>query len=192
MSSTPHPITLYLRRMRDGDPSAAGQLLPLVYEELRSLAGKMMRAGRPGHTLQPTALVHEAWLKIARSGQVPEFADRRHFLAVAARAMRQVLLNHARDRRAQKRGGSQPPLPLDDCLELIEREAGDMVALNDVLEQLATRSQRSAQIVELRVFAGLTVEETAEVTGASEASVKADWRFARAFLQQRLRGDQAG
>jgi RNA polymerase sigma factor (TIGR02999 family) len=106
--------------------------------------------------------------------------------------MRQVLLNHARDRRAQKRGGSQPPLPLDDCLELIEREAGDMVALNDVLEQLATRSQRSAQIVELRVFAGLTVEETAEVTGASEASVKADWRFARAFLQQRLRGDQAG
>ncbi|MBL8726704.1 MAG: sigma-70 family RNA polymerase sigma factor [Planctomycetes bacterium] len=191
MSDPAAQITRFLHRMRDGDADAAAAILPLVYEELRNIAGKLMRGGA-AHTLQPTALVHEAWLKIARSGQVPEFADRRHFLAVAARAMRQVLLNHARDRRAQKRGGDRAPLPLDDCLEVIEREAGDMVALNDVLELLAGRSQRSAQIVELRVFTGLTIEETAEVVGASEAAVKAEWRFARAFLQQRLGGDRAG
>lgn len=191
MSDPATQITMHLRRMRDGDPGAAAAILPLLYDELRGIARKLLPPGQ-AHTLQPTALVHEAWLKIARAGSGMEFVDRRHFLAVAARAMRQVLLNHARDRRTQKRGGEQTHLPLDECLDLIEREAGDVVALNEVLDQLAAQSQRPAQIVELRVFAGLTIEETAEVVGASEASVKADWRFARAFLQQRLRGDRAG
>lgn len=193
MSFPPHPITLYLRRMRDGDPSAAGQLLPLVYEELRSLAGKMMRAGRPGHTLQPTALVHEAWLKLDQAaGGGGELRDRGHFMAVAATAMRQVLVNHARDRRAQKRGGDVVRVPLDDHLDVVEKKAGSVVELDDVLQRFAQGHARAAQVVELRVFGGMTIAEAAQALGVAESTVSEDWRFARVWLARELPGRAEG
>jgi RNA polymerase sigma factor (TIGR02999 family) len=133
--------------------------LPLVYDELRAMAGQMMRAGRPGHTLQPTALVHEAWLKIDRAaGGGGELRDRQHFLAVAATAMRQILVNHARDRRAQKRGGDVVRVPLDDHLDIVESKAGSVVELDDVLQRFAQGHARAAKVVELRVFGGLSIE----------------------------------
>ncbi|MGE0145617.1 MAG: ECF-type sigma factor [Planctomycetota bacterium] len=186
MSEAQAQITLLLRRLRDGDATAAGSMMSLLYDELRGIAGRLLRPGR-AHTLQPTALVHEAWLKI-RGGD-GEYADRVHFLAVAATAMRQVLLNHARDRAAQKRGGDRERLPLDECLDLIAAEAGDVVALDDVLDQLAAAAPRPAKVVEMRVFAGMTVEEVAAALDTTPALVKADWRFARAFLQRKLQSD---
>jgi RNA polymerase sigma factor (TIGR02999 family) len=186
------PITLYLRRMRDGDAAAAGELLPLVYDELRAIAGQMMRSGRPGHTLQATALVHEAWLKIDRAADGIELRDRHHFLAVAATAMRQVLVNHARDRRAQKRGGDAVRVPLDDHLDAVERKAGSLVELDDVLQRFAAVRPRAARIVELRVFAGMTIEETALALGVSDSTVSEEWRFARVWLARELPGRPAG
>ena len=182
-------ITVYLQRMRGGDPRAAGELLPLVYEELRAMAGQMMRAERPGHTLQPTALVHEAWLKIDRAADGGiDVRDRQHFLAVAATAMRQVLVNHARDRRAQKRGGDAVRVPLDEHLDMLENRAGNLVELDDVLQQFAHAHPRPAQVVELRVFGGLTIEEAARVLGVADSTISEDWRFARVWLARRLPG----
>lgn len=179
----PNEITRCLDRLRHGDAEAAADLLPHVYEQLRSIAGRMLRPS-PAHTLQPTALVNEAWLKIARAS---DFTDRTHFLAVAATAMRQVLLNHARDRHAQKRHGGGQRLPIDECLDLVEAETGDVIALNEVLDQLATAAPRPAKVVEMRVFAGMTTDEVATALATTAALVKADWRFARAFLQRKLR-----
>jgi RNA polymerase sigma factor (TIGR02999 family) len=145
-----------------------------------------------GQTLQPTALVHEAWLKIHKGLRGGDgFQDRSHFLAVAARAMRQVLVNHARDRRAQKRGGGAPKLPLDQCLDQVEQQTGDLVALSDLLERLAAEDPRQARIVELRVFGGLTIEEVAAALDLAPSTVKLDWRFARAWLQSQLHGGDA-
>jgi RNA polymerase sigma factor (TIGR02999 family) len=189
MDAAANEITLHLRRLRGGDASAAAAMMPLVYDQLRAIAGRLLHPGQP-HTLQPTALVNEAWLKIAGAGMA-DFADRTHFLAVAATAMRQVLQNHARDRKAQKRGGGQPRVPLDECLDLLEAEAGDVVELGEVLDQLASEAPRPARVVEMRVFAGMTVEEVAAALATTPALVKSDWRFARAFLQQKLRpGDR--
>ena len=189
VSSAPHSITLCLQRMRDGDPAAAGDLLPLVYEELRAIAGQMMRAGRPGHTLQPTALVHEAWLKIDRAaGGGGQLRDRQHFMAVAATAMRQILVNHARDRRAQKRGGDVVRVPLDDHLDIVESKAGSLVELDDVLQRFAQRHARAAKVVELRVFGGLSIEAAARMLGVAESTISEDWRFARVWLARELPG----
>lgn len=193
MDAGPQRITLYLQRMRDGDQAAAGELLPLVYDELRSIASQMMRAGKPGHTLQPTALVHEAWLKIDKaSGGGVELRDRGHFLAVAAVAMRQVLVNHARDRRAQKRGGDVVRVALDDHLDIVESKAGSVVELDDVLQRFAANHPRAAKIVELRVFGGLTIEETAHALGIADSTVSEDWRFARVWLARELPGHATG
>jgi len=192
MSSSPHAITLCLQRLRSGEAAAANEMLPLVYQELRGLAGHLMRGDR-AHTLQPTALVHEALLKIASAldgGASPR--DRQHFLAVAATAMRQVLVNHARDRRAQKRGAGASRVALDDCVDAIEAQTGDLVALHDLLERFATDHPRPAQIVEMRVFGGMLVEEVAAALDLAESTVKADWRFARAWLQRALPGDRVG
>ena len=191
MADSSAQITVFLHRLRDGDAAAAGSMLPLVYDELRAIAGRLLPSGR-AHTLQPTALVHEAWLKLLRAnGGQAAFADRVHFLAVAARAMRQILLNHARDRRAQKRGGGEVRVPLDECIDLIEADAGDLVALDEVLGRLAATAPRAASVVEMRVFGGMSVEEVAAALGTGETTVKADWRFARAFLQRHLRPDAA-
>lgn len=182
-------ITMCLRRMRDGDAAAGEAVMPLLYDELRAIAGRLLRADR-AHTLQPTALLHEAWLKIVNaSDRSAPLQDRVHFLAVAARAMRQVLCNHARDRRAHKRGGDAARVPLDDCLDLLEQETGDVVALHDLLDGLARENPRLASVVEMRVFGGMTIPEAAAALGIAETTVKDDWRFARALLQQRLRPD---
>lgn len=186
VSADPQTLTLYLNRLRSGDATAEPELLPLVYDELRALAAHLLRAQRPDHTLQPTALVHEAWLKLERAGS--QFDNRAHFVAVAAKAMRQILVNHARDRRAAKRGGDAARQPLDDCLAAIELTAGDVVALDDALAALAAHNARHAQIVEMRVFGGMSVDEVAQALGVGETTVKVDWRFARAWLQQRLVG----
>ncbi|MBK8096077.1 MAG: sigma-70 family RNA polymerase sigma factor [Planctomycetes bacterium] len=187
------PITMFLARMQQGDAAAANELMPLVYAELRGIAGRLLREGTPGHTLQPTALVHEAWLKIANAAEGGGgFHDRIHFLAVAARAMRQVLINHARDRRAQKRGGDAKALPLDACIAHIETQTGDIVTLHDTLEQFALENPRPARVVELRVFGGMSIEEVGIALGVGPTTVKADWRFARAWLQRRLPGPTTG
>lgn len=158
-----------------------------------AFAGQLMRGNR-AHTLQPTALVHEAWLKFAAAldgGASPR--DRQHFLAVAATAMRQVLINHARDRRAQKRGGGDVArVPLDECVDAIEAQTGDLVDLHDVLERFTKDHPRPAQVVEMRVFGGMLVEEVAAALDLAESTVKADWRFARAWLQRALPGDRVG
>ncbi|MBL8753946.1 MAG: sigma-70 family RNA polymerase sigma factor [Planctomycetes bacterium] len=181
-------VTMFLQRMQNGDAGAADELLPLVYAELRAIAGRLLREGKPGHTLQPTALVHEAWLKLASAvaGGGGGFVGRVHFLAVAARAMRHVLIAHARERNAQKRGGGGAKVPLDHCLDRLEAETGDAVALDETLARLKLESERAAQVVEMRVFGGMTIEEAAEVLGVAATTVKADWRFARAWLQREL------
>lgn len=189
MDDRSHAITLCLQRLRRGERGAANEMLPLVYDELRALAGRLMRGDRPDHTLQPTALVHEAWLKVARSldgGGVPN--DRQHFLAVATKAMRQVLVNHARDRKAQKRGDGAVRVPLDSVVEAIEATTGDVAAMDDVLDRLAVDHPRPAQIVEMRVFGGMLVEEVAQALDLAPSTVKADWRFARAWLQRQFAG----
>lgn len=186
-TSNSDTLARHLARLRSGDPSAANEMLPVVYDELRSLAAVLLRDQRVGHTLQATALVHEAWLKIARlSGDEAHYEGRAHFLAVAATAMRQILVNHARDRRRQKRGGDAQRLPLDEVIDRIEVQAGDLVALDDALANLAAQNARHAQIVELRVFGGLTIEEVAEAIGVGITTVKTDWRFACAYLQKLL------
>jgi len=183
--------------LRAGDASALDDLLPRVYDELRALADAYMRRERAGHTLQPTALVHEAFLRLLRlpPGSVQ---NRVHFFALAAQAMRRILADHARRHRAAKRGGSAVPVPL----ELVEGEpdaaalarsapAGPEVAADDLdaaLENLAKLDPRQARVVELRFFGGLSIEETAEVLGVSPATVKRDWLVARAWLHRELRG----
>ena len=187
MSDLAHVITHCLQRLRAGDRDAAHEMLPLLYQELRALAGRMMRGDRPDHTLQPTALVHEAWLKVARAldgGGGPR--DREHFLAVATQAMRQVLVNHARDRRTDKRGAGGAREPLDSVVDALEAQVGDVTEWNDLLDRFAAEHPRPARIVELRVFGGLLVEEVAAALDLAASTVKADWRFARAWLQKKL------
>lgn len=192
MDERSHAITHCLQRLRHGDRHAAHEMLPLIYDELRALAGHLMRGDRPDHTLQPTALVNEAWLKVARSldgGGVPH--DRQHFLAVATTAMRQVLVNHARDRKADKRGAGAQRVPLDAVVDAIEAMTGDVTTMNDVLERLASDHARAAQIVEMRVFGGLLVDEVAQALDIGPTTVKAEWRFARAWLQRHFAGGTA-
>jgi RNA polymerase sigma factor (TIGR02999 family) len=185
------PVTDTFLRWRSGDASALDDLLPRVYDELRALADAYMRRERAGHTLQPTALVHEAFLRLLRlpPGSVQ---NRIHFFALAAQAMRRILADHARRHRAAKRGGGAVRVPL----ELVEggapaTPAGDDVAADDLdaaLEDLAKLDERQARVVELRFFGGLSIEETAEVLAVSTATVKRDWLVARAWLHRELRG----
>ena len=188
------PVTDTFLRWRSGDVSALDDLLPRVYDELRSLADAYMRRERAGHTLQPTALVHEAFLRLLRlpPGSVQ---NRMHFFALAAQAMRRILADHARRHRAAKRGGGAVRVPL----ELVEggapaAPAGDDVAADDLdaaLDDLAKLDERQARVVELRFFGGLSIEETAEVLSVSSATVKRDWLVARAWLHRELRGGTA-
>jgi RNA polymerase sigma factor (TIGR02999 family) len=185
-SETPSEVTRILSRIQDGDASAAAVLLPLVYDELRGLAAGYFRAEDPNHTLQPTAIVHEAYLRLAQQPDA-RWEGRNHFLAVAAKAMRNLLINHARDRRAQKRGGGLKRITLSSGLNATDDSSVDLLDLDDVLQKLETMNERHARIVELRIFSGLTIEETAKVLGISETTVSADWSIARAWLKARLR-----
>ncbi|MEP0848411.1 MAG: sigma-70 family RNA polymerase sigma factor [Phycisphaerae bacterium] len=184
--------TNLLTRAQSGDVSAAEQLAPQIYEELRRLAAAYLRSERADHTLQPTALVHEAYLRLIDASQV-EWRDRAHFFRAAARAMRRVLVDHARAHRAEKRAGSWQRITLAGVDPELPGPNLELLALDELLEQLAALHERHAQIVELRFFGGLTIAETASALGVSETTVEDDWAMARAWLQLQLnRGDAHG
>lgn len=179
-------ITRLLRGVSAGEAAAAEELLPLVYDELRALAARRLGGERPGHTLSPTALVHEAWLRLAHDESfAPD--DRRQFFAVAARRMRQVLVDHARRRNAERRGGEMERVTLS-ALDAEGGETGgiDSVALDQALTQLEALDARKARVVELRYFAGLEMAEIAEVLGISRATAQRDWEVARTILYRAL------
>jgi RNA polymerase sigma factor (TIGR02999 family) len=184
MDSQPNDVTRLLERIRVGDDAAFDHLFPLVYDELRHLAKATFAKQRGPMTLQATALVHEAWLKLA--GNMGAIDGRRHFFVVAAKAMRQVLSDHARARRAQKRGEGVRPMSLRDGAGLAPREEVDIVALDDSLNRLAQLNKRHARVVELRVLGSLTIEETAKALGVSTSTVESDWSMARAWLRREL------
>jgi RNA polymerase sigma factor (TIGR02999 family) len=169
-----------------------GELMAQLYTELRSLAGVLTRQLPPGQTLQPTALVHEAYLRLVRN-QDPGWEGRRHFFGAAARAMREILIEQARRKASQKRGGQAQRVELAEGLAWIEPPADDLLALDEAIARLQAEDQRLAEIVQLRYFTGLSVEETAGVVGASVRTVKRDWRYARSWLARQLgKGPAAG
>jgi RNA polymerase sigma-70 factor (ECF subfamily) len=186
-------VTRLLRDLQNGDAAAQAKLIPLVYQELRRLAARHMRGERPGHTLQATALVHEAFLRLTE--QNADWQNKAHFFAVASQVMRHILIDHARGRVRVKRGGGQQRILLDEALLLTDTFSEELLALDEALERLAKLDPRQARIVELRFFGGLSVEEAAEVAGISPKTVKRDWSLAKAWLYQELRalhGNDAG
>jgi len=179
------PVTLLLQRMGRGDRGAAEELFGILYDELRRRAAGIM-SGQAGQTLQPTAVVHEAWLKLGEG----DWESRGHFLGVAAKAMRSVLVDHARARRAEKRSGGGSRVGLDQVLLAYEERALDLVGLDEALGRLEAFDPELARLVELRFFGGLSIAETAEVLGRSTATIERSWRTARSFLRVEL-GDEA-
>lgn len=190
-SHSPSPdVTALLTRLSDGDATAMSSLFDLLYHELRRIAVAEMRAERKEHTLQPTALVHEAFVRLA--DQSAPLDNRRHFFGVAAIAMRRILVEHARARGAAKRGANAPHLPLEGMdVAAVTEEAVDIEALDSALTRLATLDARQAQIVELRYFAGLSVGQTAELIGISPRTVKRQWQMSRAWLRREVSGASA-
>lgn len=184
MSDLPDTTQL-LRELSRGRREALDGLMPLVYEELRRIAHAQLRRERPGHTLSTTAVVHEAYLRLIDIEQV-EWQDRAHFFAMAARVMRRILIDYARAKKREKRGGGAVHVPLAEALDVPARQAEDLVALNEALERLEALSERHCRVVECRCFVGLSVEETAAVLGTSPATVKRDWAFSRAWLNREL------
>ena len=178
-------ITQLLGRLADGDRSVVDAILPLVYDELRRMAQGHLRHERKDHTLNATALVHEAYLKLVDQNQV-SWQNRAHFLAIAAQAMRRILISYARGRLAEKRGGGEPAVTFNDEFMGKENRAAELVALDEALLRLKTVSERQSRVVELRFFGGLTEPEIAEATGISVPTVKRDWRVARAWLSREL------
>ena len=185
MGISPGEVTNLLIELKNGNRDAESRLMPLVYGELRRLAGLYMRGERPGHTLQATALVHEAYLRLVGHEDV-DWQNRAHFFGVAANLMRRILVDHARAKQAKKRGGGDQKVSLDQAV-LVRPEAPEQfLALDEALERLAKRDPRQARIVELRYFGGLSEEEAAEVLEVSVRTVKRDWSVARAWLYQQL------
>lgn len=189
-SGDSHRATGLLQAWGGGDAAALEQLIPLVHAELRRLARRHMARERPGHTLQPTALVNEAYLRLVDLRQM-RWQDRNHFFAMAARLMRRILVDTARSRGYQKRGGHARQVSLDEGLVVSEPPSEDLLAVDTALTRLAAMSPRRAQVVELRFFGGLNVEETAEALKVSSETVKRDWRLAKAWLLRELAGGAA-
>lgn len=182
-------VTRILNSMKLGDPIAAEELLPLVYHELRKLAAMRIAQEAPGQTLQPTALVHEAWLRLV-GGDAPEslqFDGRGHFFAAAAEAMRRILIDNARRRRARRHGGGQLRVDIDEIDVASAAKEDELLAVDEALEKLAVEDKEMAELVKLRFFAGFTNKETAEMLGVSEPTVERRWAFARAWLYQAVR-----
>jgi len=178
-------VTRILEALAHGDPTAADDLLPLVYQELRKLAANKMSGQAPGHTLQPTALVHEAWLRLA--GNEPgRFAGRAHFFAAAAEAMRHILIDSARRKRARRHGGGQVRVDVDAVEIASMADDDELLAVHDALDKLAAEDSKKAELAKLRYFVGMTFEETAEVLGISVATAKRHWAYARAFLYEEI------
>jgi RNA polymerase sigma-70 factor, ECF subfamily len=182
--SRAHQVTAILARLDGGEASASQDLFPLLYEEMRDLAASYFARGRGTPTLQPTALVHEAWVKLSAGDQ--GFRGREHFMAVAALAMRQVLADHARRRRADKRGGGAERITLDDAVLASSDPAIDLVALDDALAKLEKIDARSARVAEMRLLSGLGSAEAAKILGVTERTVQLDWRAASAWLEREL------
>ena len=178
-------ISGLLVEWRNGDHAALDRLMPLVYEELRRLARHYMRGERAGHTLQATALVDEAYMRLIDYKKM-KWQNRAHFFAVAAQLMRRILVDHARGRNYAKRGGAQQKLSLSQADRFANEPDVDLIALDDTLKVLAAMNEQQSRIVELRFFGGLTIEETAEVLGLSHATVERDWAVARAWLRREL------
>jgi len=186
MTDSPNrDVTGLLRAWGEGEESALDELLPLVYDELHRMAKRYMSSQPSGHTLQTTALIHEAYLKLADRKE-RRWQDRAHFFAVAARAMRHILVDHARSRRAEKRGGATQLISLEETAVVSDERAAEIVALDDALNRLSALEGRKGRVVELRYFGGLSVEETAEVLNVSPETVARDWRFAKTWLLREL------
>jgi len=182
-------VTRILDQMSAGDPRAADQLLPLVYDELRKLAAQKIAQEQPGQTLQATALVHEAYVRLVDVRKIQEWNSRGHFFAAAAEAMRRILVEQARRKHREKHGGSRQKLPLD--ANLIADNSGDeeLLAINDALDQLALQDAQAAELVKLRYFSGLSIEEAAQAIGIPRSSAYVQWSFARAALRVLLETD---
>jgi RNA polymerase sigma-70 factor (ECF subfamily) len=177
-------MTTLLKEVTKGNQEAVAELIPLVYHEMRRLAGGYMRRERENHTLQATALVHEAYLRLVQ--QRSDWRDRAHFFGVAAQVMRRILIDHARGHLRIKHGGQKEAIPLDEALVFSEAKSEELLAVNEALDRLAKLDPRQSKIVEMRFFGGLTVEETAEAMGISPMTVKRDWNVARAWLYGEL------
>jgi RNA polymerase sigma factor (TIGR02999 family) len=188
VSDTPtrESVTQLLIEWQEGDPNVIDRLMPLVYAELRTIAARYLARESPGHTLQSTALVHEAYLRLIDQRRV-RWQNRAHFFGIAAQMMRRIMVDHARRAHRDKRGGTTPTLSLDAAIAISEPPADlDLIALDDALTALAVIDPRGARIVELRFFSGLTIEETAEVLGVSAGTIKREWSTARAWLYREL------
>ncbi len=184
-AETSKQITKLLAGVHDGDPAAAQKLMPLVYDELRALAAQHLRSERPNHTLQPTALVHEAYLKLIDQTRV-QWQGRTHFFAIGAQIIRRILVDHARQHKRRKRGGGAARVTLDDAVALAPQRDEEILALDEALERLAKLDPRQAQVVEMRFFGGLSVKEVAEQLKVSTRTVEGDWTMARAWLLREL------
>jgi RNA polymerase sigma factor (TIGR02999 family) len=182
-SSPPKQVTQLLAAWGRGDETARDELMPLVYEELRRLAHKYIRQERPGHTLQTSALLNEAYLRLVDQKNI-QWQDRAHFFGIAARLMRQVLVDYARKRGYAKRGGDARRVSLDDAMIVTQERAAEVVALDDALRSLAAIDPRQSQVVELRFFGGLSIDETAKVLAVSPGTVMRDWTLAKAWLRR--------
>jgi RNA polymerase sigma factor (TIGR02999 family) len=185
LSDTSGEVTRLLAVLSGGNRTVVDQLLPLVYDELRRIAGGHLRGERPGHTLQATALVHEAYMRLVDQRNVT-WQSRAHFFGIAAQLMRRILIDYARSRQTGKRGGGALRAPLDEALVVAEDRASELLALDAALQALAQVDPQQAKVVELRFFGGLTVEESAEVIGISPATVKRDWSMAKAWLHREM------
>ena len=185
ITPAPHHITQLLNEWGHGDQAALDQLMPLVYAELRRMARRHMNQQRPAHTLQTTALIHEAYLRLA-GDSARQWESRGHFYGVAAKAMRCVLVDHARSRRSAKRGGAVRPVTLDEGIHTSGKRLAGLIALDDALTDLAKLNPRQCQVIELRFFAGLSVEEASAILKVSPDTVMRDWRAAKAWLEREL------
>jgi len=185
VKSAPQEVSLLLKAWREGDPGAQDELMPLVYDELHRIARRHMAREHSGHTLQTTALVNEAYLRLVNAKSV-QWQDRAHFFALCAQMMRRILVDHARSRARLKRGGLALKVPLDESLAVAAKREVDLVKLDDALQALAALDNRKARAVELRYFGGLSVEETAEVLGVSVSTLMNDWKMAKAWLSREL------
>ena len=187
--ASPAEVTALLLDWSEGDRDALDRLLPVVYSELRRIAGGYLRRERRDHTLQATALVHEVYVRVIDQRQV-RWQNRAHFLAIASQLMRRILVDHARRRHASKRGGPHVTLSLDEMVDVPGAGDVDMVAFDDALERLARVDPRQSRIIELRCFGGLTAEETAAIVGVSAPTVRREWALGKAWLYRELRGDR--
>lgn len=188
MSGTREEVTQLLVRWKDGDPAAEAELTPVLYRELRRLAERHLRNERVGHTLQPTALVNELYLDLV-GDQLPDWKSRAHFFGVAAHRMRQILVEHARRRGAEKRGGDAEKLPIDAAICFAPGRSREVIALDDALKALEQVDPRKAKVIELRYYAGLSVEETAQMLEISVATIGREQRFAEAWLRREMSGE---